>query len=160
MVVFTVTEDSMRLVPIILGSLAFVAGGVRVAAKVQDKKESEKRETLLVVAETAKFKEVIPGVSRAVLSGDPDKGAYRAFTKFAPGAMHPLHWHSSDIYTVVLKGAYLYKPEKGEEKRVGPGSYLFIPAGDRHTSSCDPKDGLLMFEESPGKFDMTLVEKK
>jgi len=60
----------------------------------------------------------------------------------------------------VLKGAYIYKPEKGEEKRVGPGQYLFVPGGDRHVSSGDPKEGALFYEESPGKFDLNPVPAK
>ena len=61
---------------------------------------------------------------------------------------------------VVLKGAYLYKPEKGEERRVGPGCFLEIPGGDRHASGGDAKEGALFYEESAGKFDLVPVEKK
>ena len=113
-----------------------------------------------VSADQAKFKEVAPGASMAVLSGDPEKGAYRVFTKFAPGASFPLHTHTNEMHIVVIKGAYLYKPEKGEEKRVGPGCYLDIPAGDRHASGGDPKEGALFFQESSGKFDLVPVEQE
>ena len=151
----------MKLTPFALLSFgALFAAGILAAATAQEKKGADKKEALYLSSEQAKFKEIVPGASRAVISGDPDKGAYRAFTKFAPGTVHPLHVHSNDVVTLVLKGAYIYKPEHGDEIRVGPGSYLFIPGGERHTSSCDPKDGVLMFEESPGKFDMTLVDKK
>jgi quercetin dioxygenase-like cupin family protein len=113
---------------------------------------------VFVSADRAKFKEVAPGASMAVLSGDPDKGAHRVFTKFAPGASFPLHTHTYAMHIVVIKGAYLYKPEKGEEISVGPGGYLDIPGGDRHASGGDPKEGALFFQESSGKFDLVPVE--
>jgi quercetin dioxygenase-like cupin family protein len=111
-----------------------------------------------VSAAQAKYKEVAPGASMAVISGDPEKGAHRVFTKLVPGANFPLHTHTSEIHIVVIQGAYLYKPEKGEEKRVGPGCYLDIPAGDRHASGGDPKEGALFYQESSGKFDLVPVE--
>ena len=56
------------------------------------------------------------GPGHRTLSGDPEKGAYQAFTKFAPGVNNALHTHANDVTIVVLKGAYLYKPEMGEEE--------------------------------------------
>jgi quercetin dioxygenase-like cupin family protein len=135
--------------------------GILWAATVQEKKpEPAKQEVVLVSADQAKFKEVAPSASMAVISGDPDKGAYRVFTKFAPGASFALHTHTSEIRIVVIKGAYLYKPEKGEEKRVGPGCYIDIPGGDRHSSGGDAKEGALFYQESIGKFDLVPVDKE
>ena len=61
---------------------------------------------------------------------------------------------------VVLRGAYIYKPQNGKERRVGPGSFISVPAGDVHTSGGDAKEGALFYEESPGKFDLKPVDKK
>ena len=44
---------------------------------------------------------------------------------------------------VVLQGAYVYKPQNGNERRVGVGSYISIPGGDVHVSMADPKQGAL-----------------
>ena len=106
----------------------------------------------------ATYKEMAPGASGAVVWGDIDKGAYAAFTKFVPGASFPLHTHTNDTRIVVLKGAYVYKPEKGEEKRVTAGQYIFIPGGDRHTSGGDAKEGAVFYQEAPGKFDLIAVK--
>lgn len=106
----------------------------------------------------ATYKEVAPGASAAVLWGDMDKGPYGAFTKFVPGANYALHMHTNDLRIVVHKGAYLYKPEKGEERRVAAGHYLFIPGGDRHVSGGDGKEGALFYQESTGKFDLNFVK--
>ncbi|MEW5848426.1 MAG: cupin domain-containing protein [Myxococcota bacterium] len=113
-----------------------------------------------VVVDSAKaaYKEVIPGVSRAVLRGDPDKGEYAAFTRFAPGTTNTLHMHTNDIRVVVLQGAYIYQPEKGPERRVAAGQFIFIPGGDRHISRGDPRDGALFYEEGAGRFDIHFIK--
>lgn len=139
--------------PWVVLTVALVSGGATVAA--QGKKQAKEFKT--VSAETADYKEVLPGVSRAVLYGDPDKGAYGAFTRFAPGTKNPLHTHTNDLRQVVLKGAYIYEVD-GRETRVGPGEYAFIPGGTPHVSSGDPTEGALFYEESTGKFDLKPVK--
>lgn len=158
-----------------IAAVSFVSvllAGLISATAVQEKKGHEKNEPekvgqekkemkapALVSSETAEYKEVIPGVSRALISGDPEKGAYRAFTKFAPGTTHAMHSHPNEIWIVVLKGAYIHKNEKGEETRVGPGCSFHFAAGDKHVSSSDEKEGLVMFEESSSKFGLDYVDK-
>ncbi len=117
-------------------------------------------EVTLVDSSKAEFEEVVPGVSKTTLWGDPDEGPYGTFTKFKAGLKVPLHSHTNDMHIVVVEGTYIYKSEKGEEKRVGPGSYLFEPAGDRHMTLSDPKEGALFYEYSPGNFDLNEVKPK
>lgn len=159
----------MKTIPIAITALTtLLVTGLLVAASAQDKqpkdkkeadkKDPDKKEAIYVSSADAKYVEVIPGVSRAVITGDPEKGAYQAFTKFAPGASFALHSHPNEMTMVVLKGAYVYKPEKGEERRVGAGSCMHFPAGDRHVSGGDAKEGALFFEESSGKFGLDYVE--
>lgn len=136
-------------------AVAFFAG-----ATAQDKQDKKDAGATYVSSDDAKYKELAPGASMATIWGDPDKGAFRAFTKFAPGANFTLHTHSSELRLVVIKGAYVYRPEHGAEKRVGPGGYLDIPAGDRHSSGGDAKDGALFYTESAGRFDLNSVESK
>jgi quercetin dioxygenase-like cupin family protein len=104
------------------------------------------------------YKETSPGVTVSTVWGDPDKGPYGAFTKFAPGTKVALHTHPNDIRLVVLKGAYIYKPEKGAEIRVGPGQYLFLPGGDRHESGGDAKEGALFYDTGTGPFGLDMVK--
>jgi mannose-6-phosphate isomerase-like protein (cupin superfamily) len=125
-------------------SIGFVQG---------QEKQPEKKEVIFASAEKAGFKEVVKGVSKAVLWGDHDRGPYGAFTRFVPGFDAGMHTHTHDVWIVVLKGAYLYKDDAGE-KRVGPGDFIRIPAGKKHWSGGDPKEGALFYEESSGKFDL------
>jgi quercetin dioxygenase-like cupin family protein len=108
-------------------------------------------------SDKAEYKEVIPGLSKSVLWGDPDKGAYGAFTKMAPGFDAGMHTHTNNVWIVVHKGAYLYKDSAGE-KRVGPGDFIWVPAGHKHWSGADKKEGAIFYEESNGKFDVIPVK--
>jgi quercetin dioxygenase-like cupin family protein len=114
-------------------------------------------DAMVVAAEKAPYKEVAPGVMKALLWGDPEKGPYAAFTKFPPGAKHALHSHTNDIHMVVLKGAYLYWKD-GKETRVPAGSYASIPGGEKHVSGSDAKEGCTFYESSQGKFDIHSAE--
>jgi quercetin dioxygenase-like cupin family protein len=134
--------------------IAVVAGALGVSVA------QSKKEAVYVESGKAEFKEVVPGVKKKILWGNHDKGPYGAFTKFDPGLNNPLHTHTNEVRIVVLQGAYIYKPQNGNERRVGAGSYLSIPGGDVHVSMGDPKEGALFYEESPGKFDLKVVDQK
>ena len=122
----------------------------------QAQKESSKNEknVIYAAAEQVTFKQSpMAGVSMAVLWGDPDKGAHGTFTKFEPGYDAGTHTHTSDVWLVVIKGAYLYKDDEGE-KRVGPGDFLRVPGGHKHWSGGDKAEGALFYQEGSGKFDL------
>jgi quercetin dioxygenase-like cupin family protein len=116
-------------------------------------KQPQKKDMIFASANQANFKEVITGVSKAVIWGDDSKGPYGAYTKFVPGYDAGTHTHTNDVWIVGIKGAYRYKDEAGE-KRVGPGDFIRIPGGKKHWSGGDATDGALFYEESSGKFDL------
>lgn len=121
----------------------------------QDQKDSDSGKSVLyVAAQNAKFDQSpMPGVSMAVIWGNPSEGAHATFTKFEPGHDSGMHSHTNDLWIVVLKGAYLYKDEDGE-KRVGPGDFIRVPGGRKHWSGGDKTEGALFYEEGAGKFDL------
>jgi quercetin dioxygenase-like cupin family protein len=140
--------------------LVSVVGVAVVACSLGVAVAQSKKEPVFVESEKAEFKEVVPGVKKKILWGNHDVGPYGAFTKFDPGLTNPLHTHTNEVRIVVLKGAYIYKPQNGNERRVGAGSYISIPGGAVHVSRGDPKEGALFYEESPGKFDLKGVDQK
>jgi len=121
--------------------------------KRSQEKRPKKKELVFASLDRADFKEMMPGVSRAVLWGNSDIGPYGAFTKMVPGFDAGTHTHTNDVWLVVLQGAYLYKDAAGE-KRVGAGDFLRIPGRMKHWSGGDSKEGALFYEESSGKFDL------
>ena len=127
------------------------------ACVVQAQKASTSNTTknvIYVAADSATFKQSpAGGVSMATLWGDPDRGAHGTYTKFDPGYDAGMHTHTSDVWIVVVKGAYLYKDEAGD-KRVGPGDFLRVPGGHKHWSGGDKTEGALFYEEGSGKFDL------
>ena len=135
----------------------FAVAVIAVSAAVVAQGQAGKKEAVYLSPEKAGFKEIIPGVSRATAWGDPDAGPHGAFTRFAPGFEAGLHFHTSDLRIVVIKGAYLYKTE-GKEIRVGPGEFLSVPGGTKHRSGGDAKEGALFYQEGSGKFDLNPVK--
>ena len=97
------------------------------------------------------------GVQAAPLRGDMAKGAHAVMVKFPAGAVHPLHTHTQGITIVTVSGTFTYGPEGGPEKSYGPGSYIMIPGGTRHTSGCTSAAPCVLYHEAPGKFDMKMV---
>lgn len=139
-----------KLLLLIVTSVS-VAGLVGVAQS--EAKEHKNNDLLFASSAKATFKEVVPGVSKAAVWGDEEKGPYGAFTKFKAGQDNGMHTHTHDIWIVGIKGAYVYRDEQGE-KRVGAGDFIRIPGGTKHWSGGDAKKGALFYEESNGKFDL------
>jgi quercetin dioxygenase-like cupin family protein len=150
-------EHYMNKSLIALGVAAAVVIAGSAGAAGKEKKSAKKKEVIYVSSEQATYKERGRGASMAVLWGDPDKGAHGTFTKFAPGYDAGMHTHTSDVWLVVIKGAYLYKDDAGE-KRVGPGEFIWIPSGHKHWSGGDKTEGALFYQEGSKKFDLLPVK--
>jgi quercetin dioxygenase-like cupin family protein len=101
-----------------------------------------------------------PGPMLSVISGDPAKGAYTAIEKFPAGFSAGLHTHPSDHKIVIISGTWIHGEEGKPEVKLGPGSYLFQPANQKHTTACDAASECLFFIESSGKFALKMVEEK
>jgi quercetin dioxygenase-like cupin family protein len=133
-------------------ALTVVAGLVAVAQAEREK------QVIYVSSAQATYKpQPVGGVSMAAIWGEMDKGPHATFTKFDPGYDAGMHMHTSDVWIVVVKGAYLYKDEAGE-RRVGPGDFLRVPGGHKHWSGGDKTEGALFYEEASGKFDSTAAK--
>ncbi len=106
----------------------------------------------------ATYTDLNPGASQSAVRGDPATGAHGAFTKFVPNFEAGPHTHTNELRIVVVKGAYVYKPEQGDEIRVTAGQYLLIPGGVRHSTGSDAKEETIFYQEADGKFDFNPVE--
>ena len=107
--------------------------------------------------EKMQFKQQQPGISKAVLWGDPTKGPYGAITRFTKGTKVPWHTHSHDIKAVVISGTFLYDSGSGEQ-RLGPGSFVQERSSIKHTTAASADSDLMFFEEGAGPFDIKMVK--
>jgi len=93
-----------------------------------------------------------PGCEMKPLLVDPKSGLATLLFRMAPGAELPDHEHVLIEQTYVLEGTLVDKegPDAGIE--VGPGEFVWRPAGSRH-SAWAPKGGVFiaMFQ-IPNKF--------
>ena len=83
---------------------------------------------------------------------DPTSGLATLLFRMAPGAVLPDHEHVLIEQTYVLEGSLVDKegPDAGTE--VGPGEFVWRPAGSRHTA-WSPKGGtFIAIFQIPNKF--------
>lgn len=125
-------------------------------AKAPAHRATAPREVVMMAGQM-QFKEMAPGVSKAVLWGDPAKGPYATITRFSKGYKIAMHYHSHNIKAVVISGTFVYDSGSGEQ-RLGPGSYLFEPKRKHHTSGAGDDEDCVFLEESDGPFDMIEVK--
>lgn len=93
-----------------------------------------------------------PGCFVKTLMVDPAKGLLTVLLKMEPGAQLPDHEHTLMEQTYMLEGRLvdLEGPEKGLE--VGPGEFVYRPAGSRH-AAWTPEGGLMIaIFQVPNKF--------
>jgi mannose-6-phosphate isomerase-like protein (cupin superfamily) len=74
------------------------------------------------------------GITRAGLFGDSTKpGPFTSRTRAPDGYQMPPHFHGTDEYITVLQGALLLGiGDAPQPQKLGPGSFVFIPAGTHH----------------------------
>lgn len=97
----------------------------------------------------------------AVLSGDPRTGPVAFLLKTEKGPA-PIHWHSSDYYSVTLVGQskHWMAGKDADAKALAPNSFWFQPGGSAataHGDECLSDGGCTMFIFMPGKLDFTPI---
>jgi len=112
--------------------------------------------TEIIQANTAKFTEVMQGVSKASLWGKANSD-HGSFTRLKAGLKTPMHTHTYDVRIVVISGTLIHGDSEGNETRLGPGSFCNTPAGEKHTTGCTADSPCLFYEEQPGEFDLNPV---
>ncbi len=135
----------------VLGLFIFFGIGAAPAAKKAAPKD------IVVPGDQMKFQQVMPGISKYTLWGDPAKGPYGSITRFAKGTKVGWHTHPHDIKAVVISGTFLYNNGSGE-KRLGPGSFIQERASIKHTTAASAETDLEFFEEGAGPFAVKVVK--
>lgn len=95
------------------------------------------QETLHVGADELPWMEAGDGSALQLLHVDLAQGLWISKTRVPPGYKVPTHYHTGLVFAVTLQGRWFYA--ETPEAVNSPGSYLFEPAGSRHTL-CTPPD--------------------
>ncbi len=88
-------------------------------------------ETAHIGAEDTPWMEVGGGAALQLLHVDLNQGLWVSKTRLPPGFRVATHYHTGLVFAVTLTGSWHY--EESPEAVNRPGSYLFEPAGSRHT---------------------------
>jgi anti-sigma factor ChrR (cupin superfamily) len=84
-----------------------------------------------------------PGCESKTLLFDRASGLVTALMRFAPGAVLPDHEHVKIEQTFVLEGRLVDREGPDAGLAVGPGEFVWRPAGSRHSAWC-PEGGLML----------------
>jgi len=140
----------MKKLAVVVGLLMFgFLGGTLLA------KEKAKKEIVQQTAADLQWKDVAPGMP--IMASDVWKGpggSHCAFNKFPKGTAVPTHWHTKDIHAIVIAGNWGSFAEGAPEKLVAPGGYQLIPGGLKHSTKCGDAADCVIYECSPGAFDL------
>jgi quercetin dioxygenase-like cupin family protein len=132
-------------------ALAFAAFAPAAAAK-----EGKKAGTaVLTPTGDVKWSDVpgFPGVSMAVLEGDPSKGPHHSMLKFKDGFAAPLHHHSSDHYGTVVSGTLVLTVD-GKETMLPAGSFFSFKGRMKHATRCASGADCVIALDARGKWDV------
>ena len=88
-------------------------------------------ETLHIGADDLPWLEFGDGGALQLLQVDLNQGLWISKTRLPPGYRVATHFHTGLVFAVTLKGSWHYLESPEAVNR--PGSYLFEPAGSRHT---------------------------
>jgi len=93
-----------------------------------------------------------PGCEAKTLLFDPASGLLTALMRFAPGAILPDHEHVKIEQTFVLEGRLVDKEGPDAGLSVGPGEFVWRPAGSRHVAYAPEGGVMLAIFQIPNKF--------
>jgi anti-sigma factor ChrR (cupin superfamily) len=93
-----------------------------------------------------------PGCAVKTLMVDPKAGLLTVLLKMEPGAELPDHEHALMEQTYMLEGRLVDRDGAESGLEVGPGEFVYRPAGSRH-SAWTPEGGLMLAVfQVPNKF--------
>jgi len=93
-------------------------------------------DTLHVGANDLPFAEAGDGSAIQLLHVDLNQGLWISKTRLPAAYRVPTHYHTGSVFAVTLQGSWYYEETPDAVNR--PGSYLFEPAGSRHTLVTPP----------------------
>ena len=119
---------------------------------VTPKANADLRSQLVRPADMEWQKTRFPGCEAKTLLFDTATGLVTALMRFSPGAVLPDHEHVKIEQTYVLEGRLVDQEGPDTGLTVGPGEFVWRPAGSRHVAVA-PEGGLMLaIFQIPNKF--------
>lgn len=104
----------------------------------------------------------VPGVSVALIDGNPKDGPYTVRAKISRNVKIPAHFHPDNRVVTVISGTYYFgagdKYDEGSIKGYGPGTTIVVPAHTAHYAG-SAEDGAIVQESGTGPTGITLTGK-
>jgi len=154
----------MKRTALLAGLVAAVAIGLASASSADTTSSSTAAAPTIVTPDSLTWTPVkgIPGASMAVVYGDPTKAGsvYTMRLKLADGTKVPIHWHDQDERVTVLSGTFMvgvgHSFDMASMKALGPGSFVFMPAGVHHYAMAKGETTVQI--TGPGPFTMNMMQ--
>ena len=136
------------------------ATGIVAGVRGQENKESAPPHKILHSGDL-KWSPIIKGCDIAVVEGNPDAEGQPFVIRFrcVDGAKVPAHWHPTDEYLTVLKGAFLVGTgetyDESKLQTMNVGNFILMPKEMRHFAM--NKGGTIVQIHGTGPFKVNWV---
>jgi len=99
-----------------------------------------------------------PDSARGSLWGDPSKGPFAYFNRYAGGWQLPLHYHSNQLSGVIVSGTFVIHVAGQDAVELPAGSYFSVPGKTRHTDACVPGPPCVVYFSGDEPLDRVNVD--
>ncbi len=99
-----------------------------------------------------------PGASSANVYGTPAEGNYAFYGKFPKNYTVPMHWHTNDVWVVIVKGSMIIKRDGIPDSTIRQGGFFFLPGPMRYIAHCSEECIFLAYGYKP--FDISYRDPK
>jgi len=87
-----------------------------------------------------------PGAFGVTVLGDPNKnGDYAKFVRWPAKFTVPSHWHTNDVYVVMIKGSMVIKRQGKADVAINEGGFFYLPAKLKYVATCDNECSFLVW---------------
>jgi quercetin dioxygenase-like cupin family protein len=94
------------------------------------------------------------GPKRAVVFGDPDRGAHGFYLRLPPNWESPNHYHSASYHAVLIEGEVVNNYEgQTEEVKVAKGGYFATVNNVNHVTKCLSSIECIIYVQMDAAFD-------
>jgi beta-alanine degradation protein BauB len=96
----------------------------------------------------------VDGPKRAIVFGDPNKGAHGFYVRLPPKWASANHYHSANFHAVLIDGEIVNNYDgQTEEVRIGKGGYFSTASNVNHVTKCLSNTECILYVQMDAAFD-------